>query len=107
MSSTEESNNSDNSSDGPPIFNLAAAAVALVRYKAAVAKAAPMVNPEVPFPKMTGQQWMHLNLSNHRKCLDNLRMSPDDFMHLHGILVGYGLKGTQQTRSLEALGIYV
>ena len=63
MSSTEESNNSDNSSDGPPIFNLAAAAVALARYKAAVAKAAPMVNPEVPFPKMIGQQWMHLNLS--------------------------------------------
>ena len=55
MSSTEESNNSDNSSDGPPIFNLAATAVALARYKAAVAKAAPVVNPEVPLPKVTGR----------------------------------------------------
>ena len=50
---------------------------------------------------------MHLNLSNPRKCLDNLCMSPDDFMHLHDILLGFGFKGTQQTGSLEALGIYV
>ena len=63
MSSSEESNSSDISSDGPHIFNLAAAVVALARYKAAVPKTAPVVNPEVPFPKMIGQQWMHLNLS--------------------------------------------
>jgi hypothetical protein len=55
ISSTEDSNNSDNSSKGPPIFNLAATAIALARYKAAVAKAAPVVNPTVPFPKMMGQ----------------------------------------------------
>ena len=55
MSSTEDSNNSDNSSEGPPIFILAAAAVALARYKAAVAKAAPVINPELPFPKMIGK----------------------------------------------------
>ena len=34
-------------------------------------------------------------------------MSPDDFMHLHVILLGFGLKGTRQTGSLETLGIYV
>jgi hypothetical protein len=34
-------------------------------------------------------------------------MSPDDFMHLHDILLGFGLNDTQQTGSLEALGIYV
>jgi hypothetical protein len=28
-------------------------------------------------------------------------------MHLHDILLGFGLTGTQQTGSLEALGIYV
>ena len=97
MSSTEDSANSDSSSEGPPIFNLAAAAVALARYKAAVAKAAPMVNPTVPFPKLTGRQWMHLNLRDPQKCLDNLRMSPDAFMQLHDILLGFGLKGTRQT----------
>jgi len=63
MSSTEESNNSDNSSEETSVFNLVAVVVALARYRAAVAKTAPMVNPEVPFPKMIGQQWMHLNLS--------------------------------------------
>ena len=94
MSSTK-TNNSKNSSEGPPIFNLAAAVVALARYKAAVPKTAPVVNPEVPLPKVTGRQWIEHNLRNERKCLDNLRMSPDDLMHLHDILLGFGLKDTQ------------
>jgi hypothetical protein len=57
MSSTEEFNNSDNSSEGPSSsiekFNFAAAAVLLARYKAAVVNAAPVVNPDLPFLKMT------------------------------------------------------
>jgi len=44
MSSSEESNNNDNCSEGTSVFNLAAAVVALARYRAAVAKTAPMVN---------------------------------------------------------------
>ena len=34
-------------------------------------------------------------------------MSPDNLLHLHNILLGFGLKGTRQTGSLECLGIYV
>ena len=34
-------------------------------------------------------------------------MSPDNFLHLHDIVLGFALKGTRQTRSLECLGIYV
>ena len=34
-------------------------------------------------------------------------MSPDNVLHLHDILLGFGLKGTRQTGSLEYLGIYV
>ena len=34
-------------------------------------------------------------------------MSPDNFLHLHDILLGFGLKGTRETGSLECLGIYV
>ena len=49
MSTTEDSENSDISSEGPPIFNLAAAAVLLAKYKAVVANEAPMVNPDLPF----------------------------------------------------------
>ena len=94
MSSTEESNNSDNSSEETSVFNLVAVVVALARYRAAVAKMAPVVNPEVPLPKVIRRQWIEHNLRNHRKCLDNLRMSPDDFMHLHDILLGFGLTGT-------------
>ena len=55
MSSTEDSANSGSSSEGPPILNLADAVVLLAKYKAAVANAAPVVNPDLPFPKMTGR----------------------------------------------------
>ena len=59
MSNTKESNNSDNSSEGPnnstEVLNFAAAAILLARYKAAVVNAAPVVNPDLPFPKMTGR----------------------------------------------------
>jgi len=95
MSSTEDSANSDSSSEGLPIFNLAAAAVLLAKYKATVANEAPMVNPNLSFQKMTGRRWMEVNLRNEWKCLDNLRMSPDNLRHLHNILLGFGLKGTQ------------
>jgi hypothetical protein len=41
--------------EGTSMFNLAAAAVALARYRAAAAKVAPVVNPEVPLPKVIGR----------------------------------------------------
>jgi len=107
MSSTKDSANSDSSSEGRPILNLAPAAVLLAKYKAAVANEAPVVNPDLPFQKMTGRQWMEVNRRNERKCLDNLRMSPDNLLHLHNILLGFVLKGTRETGSLECLGIYL
>jgi len=97
MSSSEDSYISDTSSEGTQIYNVAAAAILVARLKAAVANAAPVVNPALPFPKMSGRQWMQLNLQNEQSCKENLRMSPDAFLHLHNILVEYGLKGTQQT----------
>jgi hypothetical protein len=41
----------------------------------------PAVNPPCPFPKLTGAQWVHLNLSNKNRCKNNLRMSLDAFLH--------------------------
>ena len=67
MSSTEDSANSDSSSEGPPILNLAAAVVLLAKYKATVANEAPMVNPDLPFQKMIERLWMEVNLQNERK----------------------------------------
>ncbi|XP_066324607.1 uncharacterized protein [Miscanthus floridulus] len=107
MSSSEDSYISDNSSEGMQIYNVAAAVVLVARLKAAVANAAPVVNPALPFPKMSRRQWMQLKLQNEQKCKENLRMSPDAFLHLHNILLEYGLKGTQQTGSIETLGLYV
>ena len=95
MSSSEDSYISDTSSEGTQIYNIATAAVLVARLKAAVANAAPVVNPALPFPKMSGRQWMQLNLQNEQKCKENLRMSHDAFLHLHNILLEYGLKGTQ------------
>jgi len=64
MSSTEDSASSDNSSEGTSILRLAAAGLLLVKYKAAIANEAPVVNPDLPFQKMTGRQWMEINLRN-------------------------------------------
>ena len=86
---------------------LAAAALLLAKYKDAIGNEASVVNPDLPFQKMTGRQWMEVNLRNKRKCLDNLCMSLDNLLHLHNILLGFGLKGTKETGSLECLGIYL
>jgi hypothetical protein len=68
----------------------------------------PRVNPPCPFPKLTGAQWLHMTLSDHRRCFDNLRMSRDAFLHLHHILVyGFGLKSISQCDSKEALAIFI
>jgi hypothetical protein len=68
----------------------------------------PRENPPCPFPKLTGAQWLHMTLSDHRRCFDNLRMSRDAFLHLHHILVeGFGLKSTSQCDSKEALAIFI
>ena len=49
MNNSEESATSDNSSEGSSIFPLAAATLLLVKYKAAIANDAPVVNPDLPF----------------------------------------------------------
>ena len=95
MNNSEESATSNSSSEGSFILPLAAAALLLAKYKAAIANDASVVNPDLPFQKMTGRQWMEVNRRNEWKCLDNLRMSPDNLLHLHNILLGFSLKGTQ------------
>lgn len=96
----------DNNDDAS-LYTVVAAAVLLARLKSALANKALVVNPELPFPRQTGQQWLEITLRNEELCLDNLRMSPDDFLHLHDILHGFGLKSTRQTGSMEILAMYV
>lgn len=50
---------------------------------------------------------LEITLHNEELCLDNLRMCPDDFLHLHDILHGFGLNSTRQTGSMEILAMYV
>ena len=107
MSSNEESSNSDTSSEGPGMVNLAKAAVVLRRLKGLLAQQSPAVNPPCPIPKLTGMQWMELTLDNPTKCIDNLHMSRDAFMHLHNMLLPFGLPSTDKCNSVEALGMYV
>ena len=73
MSSSEDSYISDTSSEGSQVYNMVVVAVLIARLKAAVANVAPVVNPALPFPKMSGWQWMQLNLQNEQKCKENLR----------------------------------
>ena len=62
MSSTEDYASSDNSSEGTSILRLAAAGLLLVKYKAAIANEASVVNLDLPFQMMIGRQWMEVNL---------------------------------------------
>ena len=50
---------------------------------------------------------MKLTLDDPTKCKDNLRMSCDAFMHLHNMLLPFGLPSTDKCSSVEALGMYV
>ena len=105
MSSTDESSYSDTSSDGPSSVTVAKAAFVLL--KGLMSQQMPEVNPPCPIPKLTGAQWMHLTLANNTRCLENLRMSPDAFMHLHETLLPFGLLEIDKCTSVEALGMYI
>lgn len=110
MSGDEEAYDSDNFSNtynDNSVLTLAHATLLLAKLKASMDNEAPVVNPDIAFPKMTGAQWMELNLRDENRCIDNLRMTPDEFLKLHDILVGFGLRGTRQTGSEETLGIYL
>ena len=88
MNNSEESATSNSSSEGSFILPLAAAALLLAKYKAAIANEVSVVNPNLPFQKMIGRQWMEVNLQNKSKCFDNLRMSPDNLLHLNTFYLG-------------------
>ena len=105
MSSTDESSYSNTSSDGPSTVTMAKAAFILL--KGIISQQRSEVNPPCPIPKLTGAQWMHLTLADHTKCLDSLRMTRDDFMHLHETLLSFGLPQTDKCTSVEALGMYI
>jgi hypothetical protein len=67
-----------------------------------------MINPDPPLPQVTGRQCVEHNLRDFKKCHDNFRMTPDDFMVLHDTLVRYhGLMSTQEVESCEALWMFL
>ena len=107
MSSTDESSYSDTSSDGPSTVILAKAAVVLRRLKGIMSQQMPEVNPPCPIPKLSVAQWMQLTLADQTKCIDNLRITRDAFMHLHDTLLPFGLPSTDKCTSVEALGMYI
>ena len=49
MNNSEESDTSDNSSEGSFILPLTATALLLAKYKAVIANEASVVNPDLPF----------------------------------------------------------
>ncbi|CAD6334595.1 unnamed protein product [Miscanthus lutarioriparius] len=108
MSSTDESSYSDTSSDGlSTVIFAAKAVVVLRRLKSIMSQQMPEVNPPCPNPKLSGAQWMQLTLADQTKCIDNLRLMRDAFMHLHDTLLPFGLPSTNKCTSVEALGMYI
>ena len=102
MSSTDESSYSDTSNDGSSTVILAKAVVVLRRLKGIMSQQMPELNPPCPIPKLSGAQWMQLTLADQTKCIDNLRMTHDAFMHLHDTLLPFGLPSTYKCTSVEA-----
>ena len=90
MSCTDESSYSASSSDGPSTVILVKATVVLRRLKGIMAQQMPEVNLPCPIRKLSGAQWMQLTLADQTKCIDNLHMMRDAFMHLHDTLLPFG-----------------
>lgn len=107
MSSSEDSSASDNSYQGKELLDWVAAFALLTKVRYLLEKESIPVNLPCPIPKLTGEQWMQQMLSNPITCLDNFRMSRDAFMHLHNMLIPFGLPSTDKCMSVEALGTYV
>jgi hypothetical protein len=107
MSSAEDSGHSDTTSDDSSIiFQQEGRAAVLSAFASRSCTVAFMIKPPPPLPHVTGRQWVEHNLRDFRKCHDNFRMTPDDFMVLHDTLVRYhGLRSTQEVESCEALGM--
>ncbi|TVU22003.1 hypothetical protein EJB05_31678, partial [Eragrostis curvula] len=110
-SDTSSAYSSDTSSDASSIiyhvaaFGVAATALAISRNNEQPAVAH---HPPLPFPHVTGRQWVQLNLHNPTRCWKNFRMSPISFLHLHELLVRHhGLQSTQEVESIEALAMFV
>jgi hypothetical protein len=109
MSSADESNNSDTSSDASSIiYQLAGVAAVVGAYAAVTYIPGPVVNSDLELQPMTGWQWVELNLRNAGRCHDNFHMSSDAFLQLHDTLVTYhGLRSTQEVDTIESLAMFV
>jgi hypothetical protein len=107
MSSSKDSSASDNSYQGKELLDWVVAFALLTKVRYLLEKESIPVNLPCPIPKLTGEQWMQQMLSNPITCLDNFRMSRDAFMHLHNMLIPFGLPSTDKCTSVEALGMYV
>ncbi|WVZ88353.1 hypothetical protein U9M48_034884, partial [Paspalum notatum var. saurae] len=108
MSSQEESNNSDTSSDGS-FYELAGLGAVLGAYAGGRYFATPLATHHPPlFPYLSGRQWVELNLHDSAKCYKNFCMKPAAFMQLHQLLVtNYGLQSTRQFDTVEALAMFL
>jgi len=59
-------------------------------------------------PKLSGLEWVQLKLGSAYSCYNMFRVTPELFYRLHDLLVDtYGLKSTQKSTSLEALGLFL
>ena len=103
MSSAEDSGHSDTTSDDSSnIFQQAGAAAVLATFASCSYTLAPMINLPTLLPHVTGRQWVEHNLRDFRKCHNNFRMTPDDFMVLHDTMRYHRLRSTQEVESCEA-----
>ena len=103
MSSMDDSNRDDSATDVKSVIKRMFGVT--IRLGEVHAR---LVNQPPPILKFTAKQWLRRTLNDERRCHNNLCMSPLEFKYLHRILVDYyGLRGTGETSSKEALAKFV
>lgn len=113
MSNNDGESTGDSCSDGSDLVFYAEVAVVLKRLHDHMATPpydhmpTPPRAMQCPIPALTGAQWMERNLFFSWRCNNNLRMSPEAFLHLHDMLLPYGLRSTRECGSKEALGLFI
>jgi hypothetical protein len=106
LSSSDSSDGTSNMSqneDDDWIFEAGGiGAYALLNYRTSLTKIARKV------PNETGYQWDQIHLRDPENCYDMFRMRRSVFYMLHDELIDkYGLRSSNEMRSIEALGCVV
>ena len=116
MKGMSSSENSSNTSTSPARlrdewctwWDMGATIGVLAAYASSTSSGCGVQDGPLHLQKLTGHQWVAINLADSKKCYKNFRLHPSAFQLLHSILMSnHELKSTRQCDSVEALGMFL